>query len=313
MHQRTLRTATCLALSTAVISGLANFFNKQGVLAVGDPLAYTIVKNGVVGILLAGLIIAIRKYAEIRTLSLREWLYLMAIGIVGGSVPFGLFFTGLTMTSAINASLIHKTLFAWVALLAMPLLGERFSRFQWLGVACIFAANLAVGGFKGFSYNTGEVMILVATLLWALENVIAKVALRTISSSVVACARMTIGSITFGGYLLATRPESLATVIALTPTQWAWVAFTSLLLFGYVTTWYAALKRAPATYVATLLTPATLVTNVLSAMFVTHAFAPSDFTKAALYIGGAALVVVFARKAADRIAMREALETKPLR
>jgi hypothetical protein len=59
-----------------------------------------------------------------------------------------------------------------------------------------------------------------------------------------------------------------------------------------------ALKRAPAAYVATLLVPATLVTNVLSAVFVTHAFTGRDLMSTVLYVLGIALVVLFSGKAA---------------
>ena len=42
------------------------------------------------------------------------------------------------------------------------------------------------------------------------------------------------------------------------------------LLTGYVMTWYQALKAAPVTLVATVLTLATIITNILSGIFITH-------------------------------------------
>jgi len=42
------------------------------------------------------------------------------------------------------------------------------------------------------------------------------------------------------------------------------------LLTGYVMTWYRALKIAPVTLVASVLTLATIITNVLSSIFITH-------------------------------------------
>ena len=52
------------------------------------------------------------------------------IGVIGGSVPFILFFNGLAMASAPSAAFIHKTLFVWVVLLAVPFLGERLGWFR---------------------------------------------------------------------------------------------------------------------------------------------------------------------------------------
>jgi len=65
------------------------------------------------------------------------------IAIVGGSLPFLLFFTGLSLASAPSAAFIHKTLFIWVAFLAVPFLGER------LGWAQICALGVLLGTFMG--------------------------------------------------------------------------------------------------------------------------------------------------------------------
>lgn len=290
---KSLRYATVLALTTAFISGTANFVNKFAVTAVKDAIVFTTLKNAIVAVFLIGLILGFRKLREIKTLTGKQWLMLLVVGLVGGAIPFGLFFTGLKMTGAINASLIHKTLFIWVALLAVPLLKERMARWQWVGVGLIFAANLVVGGFQGFKYNIGELMILAATLLWAVENVVAKVAMRDVSSLVLASARMVLGTLFLAVYAVASRDISPA--YALSGSQWGWVLATGVLLSGYVLTWYTALKHAPATYVATLLVPATLVTNVLSSVFITHAFTGRDLVGAVLYVAGAILVVWFAR------------------
>ena len=167
---------------------------------------------------------------------------------------------------------------------------------QWVGVAAIFAANLFVGGFSGFSLNSGELMILLATLLWAAENIIAKIALRDISSILVASARMIFGSVILIAF--AIYRGGISEVSAITTSGWLWAILASVLLLGYVLTWYAALKRAPATYVATLLVPATLITNTLSAIFITHAITVKEVTSAGLYLAGLALVIYFAGKGA---------------
>jgi drug/metabolite transporter (DMT)-like permease len=296
MKNKTLVYATYLALITAVISGFSNFLNKIAVTVVKDPIVFTTLKNSLVAIFIIGAILVFKKLPEILSLNKKQIFKLFLIGIIGGSLPFALFFTGLTQTSAINASLIHKTLFIWVLLLAIPILKERISKMQWLGIGAIFAANLIVGGFAGFKYNAGELMILAATILWAIENVIAKIALKDISSLTVASARMAIGSFILLSFVFVKGGTSA--VLSLNQTQWLWTFIPAILLFGYVITWYTALKYAPATYVATLLVPATLVTNVLSAIFITRAFTLLQLVSATLFIFGAMLVIFFAKKSA---------------
>jgi drug/metabolite transporter (DMT)-like permease len=283
-----------LALTAAAISGVSNFVNKFAVTAVKDPVAFTTLKNAIVAVFLVGLMLAMKKKAEIASLDRKQWAALSAIGVIGGSIPFALFFTGLTQTSAVNASLIHKTLFIWVILLAAPLLKEKMSSLQWLGVAAIFGANLLVGGFTGFKFNGGELMILAATLFWAVESVIAKATLGRISSTTVAAARMVLGSLVL--LPIAAWRGGLPSLAGMQPSHWGWTLLTAALLAGYVLTWYAALKRAPASYVAALLVPATLVTNSLSAIFVTHSFTGPQLASAALWIAGSVLIIAFARR-----------------
>lgn len=297
MNKNLISTGALLALGTALISGASGFVNKFAVTAMKDPVLFATLKNSLVAIVFIGIILVLGKYNEIRTLSPKQWIKLFAIGAIGGALPFALFFTGLAQTTAVNGALIHKTLFLWVALLAIPLLKEKMVWQQWLGIAVVFIGNLFVGGFTGFKFNAGEIMILSATVLWAIENVIAKKALEDISSIVVGSARMIIGSVLLLVYIAIF--SSFSPILTLNSTEWGWTILTGVLLCGYVITWYSALKKAPATFVATLLVPATIVTNFLSAIFITHKIIGRDLISTAFYSVGIVLVVYFARKSAN--------------
>ncbi len=120
---------------------------------------------------------------------------------------------------------------------------------------------------------------------------------------------MTIGSLVL--FIVVLIQGQGAVFTNLEPMQWGWTALTALLLLGYVTTWYTALKHAPATYVATLLVPATLVTNVLSAIFITHTYTGKQAISTALFIAGILLMVFFAKKTADSTASKPQLHSKP--
>ena len=311
MKYNATRLATILALGTIIFSGTNNFLTKIAVTAVKDPILFTTLKNALVAVFIVGIIIIFKKWAEIKSLSKQQIIKLVAVGVIGGSVPFALYFTGLAQTSALNASLIHKTLFIWVLILAIPILKERLSNLQWLGVIAIFAANLLVGGFTGFKFNLGELMILGATVLWAVENVIAKIILRDLSSLTVVAARMVLGSLIL--FVLVLWQGHLSLLSGLNAMQWGWTVLTSVLLLGYVLTWYTALKYAPATYVATLLVPATLITNILSAIFITHTLSGQQVMSSLLYAAGMALMIIFAKKTAINIPATEPISFSPLR
>ncbi len=285
----TLRTGTVLALSTACISGVSLFVNKFAVSTVSDPVLFSGFKNAIVGVLLTGLIVLMGRHREVRSLTRRQLGQLSLIGLVGGAIPFALFFTGLAMMPAATGALIHKTLFVWVALLAMVFLRERFSLLQWLAVAALFGANLLLGGFTGFEGSLGELLVLTATLFWAAENILAKRALAELSSLTVAGARMMLGSTFLFIFLAATG--RIAGLGSLTLESFLWTLLTAAFLLGYVTTWYAALKRAPASYVAALLVPSTLITTLLSALFVTHTLTVPQVFAGYLFVIGTVILI----------------------
>ena len=105
-------------------------------------------------------------------------------------------------------------------------------------------------------------MILAATLLWSVEVVSARrlLAREGVSVRLAATSRMALGAVLIVGFLVVT-----GRVVARRPpgAQWRIVAATGLLLLGYVTTWYAALQRAPA-LVTTVLVGGAVVTAALA-------------------------------------------------
>lgn len=277
------------ALITAFISGVANYVNKFAVTAIQPPLIFTAVKNTGVGLLIIALLLVLGKWKQLKKVQKREWVYLILIGIIGGSVPFYLFFTGLSQIPAINAALIHKTLVIWVALLAIPLLKEKLSPLQIFAVTLLFGSNLIIGGFKGFHYSTGEMYVLFATMFWAVENILAKKILPKVDPDILTSARMGFGSIILLAASWVSAPTALQNSLSLNSTQWFWLILTMATLLGYVATWYRALKLAPATTVTAILVAGTLVTNLLTVIFETHTLNPVLAIQSGLVILGVAL------------------------
>jgi len=277
-----------LAFLTALISGFAVFINKFGVAFWQDAYAYTTAKNIATAVLLTGLIMLLRKIPELKGLSRGLWLKLIIIGIIGGFVPFLLFFKSLTMISATEAAFIHKTLFLWVALFSYPFLKERLSSVQFAALGILFLGIFMFDSPANWKFGTGTVLALLATLLWATENIIAKKILKEISPSVVGWARMFFGSLFLLLFLAITGKISV--LVPASAGQAGWAVLTGALLFGYVTTWYAALKYAPATVVSSILVIAAPITAVLNSIFVTHIFPGKILIQAIIIIAGILII-----------------------
>jgi len=259
----TKRIGIGLAAVTALVSGVSVFVNASAVRAFGDPVLFTTLKNGVAAIVLVAVAAAVvdRAPMRIRRLDPRSLAGLVLLGVIGGSIPFVLFFTGLANASAPAAALIHKTLFLWVALLAVVLLRERLGALQIGALAVLVVAQLMILPADGLALTSGEWMIAAATGMWAVEVVVAKRLLARVPSPIAGAARMGIGLVLLLGYVAVTG--GLAGVGALGVEQWAWVIVTGGLLSAYVASWYAALRRAPASAVTAILTLGAPITAAL--------------------------------------------------
>lgn len=259
----TVRWGVALAFVTAAISGVSIWLNGFAVKQLPDPAMYTTLKNGVAALVLVALAAATVRPASIRAIPRRSWGWLLVIGAIGGSIPFLLFFTGLAQASAPSAAFIHKTLFVWVALLAVPFLGERLGLAQLAALAVLLVGQALILTPAGVTWGTGETLIAAATLLWAVETILARHVLATVPSPVVAAARLGFGLVVLVGYLAVTG--GLAGIASLQPVQWGWVLLTGLFLGGYVGTWFAALQRAPASLVTAVLVVGAPVTAGIQA------------------------------------------------
>ena len=265
----TRATGIALAFVTAVVSGVSVYVNSRGVAHFDDATVYTTAKNALAGALLLALavpLIASRRPSDGRAgrpTTPRQWLGVLAVACVGGSVPFVLFFEGLARADATQAAFIHKTLVLWVALLAVPLLGERLGPAHVAAIGLVVAGQAWLAGDPGtVAFGAGETMILAATLLWAVEVVLAKRLLEVLAPRTLAAARMAIGTVVLVAWVaLSGRGGDL---LALSTEQWGWAALTGLLLSAYVATWYAALARAQAVDVTAVLVFGAVVTALLA-------------------------------------------------
>jgi drug/metabolite transporter (DMT)-like permease len=278
-----------LILGTALISGVSIFLNKFGVSGF-DPAVFTASKNIVVAVFLISTLLAFKEWRTLKTLSKKAWGQLALIGLIGGSVPFLLFFTGLQMTSAAQASFVHKTLFVWVALLAAYFLKEKINRNMVLGGVLLLAGNFFLLKLTGFSFGMGDFLIILATLLWAGEVTLSRHVLKTLDAlpgRVVAFGRMGFGSLFLILYLAATGKIML--YASFTGAQYLWILFTGALLYGYVFTFYEGLKRVPASVATAILLLGTVITTLLNLVW-NGTIAWQQVLGSVLIFGGALLV-----------------------
>jgi len=286
-----MRTGILLAALTAVISGVSIFLNSYAVRELPDAGLFTTLKNSAAALVLFAVAVPVlRMRARPVRLDRQAGIRLTAIAIIGGSVPFLLFFTGLSMASAPSAAFIQKTLFIWVALLAVPFLGERLGWLQIGALGVLLASQVLIAPPTGVSWGVGETMILAATLLWSVEVVLAKRLMARVDPLVVGVGRLGIGLVVLFGYLAITG--KLALIPGLDGAQWTWILVTGVMLAAYVGTWFSALSLAPATVVTSVLVLAAPITALLAVFVNGTVPGPAPLAGYGLITLGAVLLVV---------------------
>ena len=253
-----------LVFSTAIISGFAIFINQFGV-SVINPYIFTGLKNVTVAVLVCCLLVMMKDWRLLKGLSKKYWGLLLVIGLVGGSIPFLLFFKGLSSTAGVQGAFIHKTMFIYVAVLAALFLKEKISKKLLFGGLLLLLGNAFLFKFIPYSLGRGDLLILLATLFWAAENVVSKYTLRELPSRIVIWGRMFFGSIFILVFLAVTG--QLSPIADLNASQIGWVLITGIILLGYVITWYSGLKYVPVSVAALILLLGAPITTLLSFVY----------------------------------------------
>jgi drug/metabolite transporter (DMT)-like permease len=257
---------TGLALATAVVSGFAIPVNKIFVVDL-DPAVFTAVRALIIGLIFLGISYWQKDFSrsEFRRLN---WKYLLAIGVIGGGLAFLLYFTGLRFTTVGRGAFLHKTLPLYVTLFAYVFLKERVTRKQSLAllamlVGLFMITVISISPAAMWADPTfGDLLIIGATILWAVENTIAKKAMiHEHSNFVVSFSRMFFGAVVlFGAVLLMGRLDAL---LAITPAQFGNIMISTGLLFAYVLFWYGSLRYINVSKAATLLLIAPVISLLL--------------------------------------------------
>jgi len=252
------------ALFAALVSGFSIFINKFGVKET-DPYVFTGAKNIIVALFLLSAIFLLKDYKELLALNKKQWAKLFAIGVIGGSIPFLLFFKGLTMTSAAMGGFIQKMMFIFVAAGAFVFLKEKIDKRFAAAAVLLLVGNFLLLNIKAVSFNMGDALIAIAMLFWAAENVLSKHVLSEVSSRTVAFSRMFFGSLIIIAFWAATG--RIGTALSLTSVQLSWIALTAVFLLLYVTSWYYALQKLKASVATSILLIASPITTALNYAF----------------------------------------------
>lgn len=291
MNKETL--GTLLALMTAVVSGFAIPINKVFVVGL-DPAVFTAVRALFIGIVFFILASYQTKfdYSKFKKV---PWSYLLAIGIIGGGIAFLLFFTGLKFTTSGRGALLHKTLPIYISIFAFFFLREKITKKQSFALVSMLFGALLIYLSKippselWSNPGLGDALIIGATVLWAVENTIAKKAMiKGESNFVVSFARMLFGAvILFATIILLGK---LPLLFELTTLQIRNLAISTGILFAYVFFWYYSIKFINVSKAAAILLLAPVISLAAGVVFLGEPAPMLQLIGSALILAGAYVV-----------------------
>lgn len=244
---------TLLIILTAFISGFSVVVNRFFVTEDKiDPLLFTALRALFIGIIFFFISFYISKSKK-TSFNKVSWKYLISIGIIGGSFAFWMFFTGLKLTTAGRAAFLHKTLPIYATILAIIFLKEKITKKQLIAMTIMLAGLLIMESSKlSPEIRIGDMLVLGATVLWALENTISKKAMLNKESNwVVTFSRMFFGSIILFAIIFISGKTNL--LLTLTSQQIIYIVLSGTFLFLYVFTWYWGLKYINLSKASTIL------------------------------------------------------------
>jgi len=251
-------------LLTAVISGFSIFVNKFSITQI-NPYIFTFSKNLAVLLFTIGSILLFKEFNILIKLKKSQWFKLTLIGLFGGSIPFLLFFKGLSMTSAVNAALIHKTMFIFIAILAIFFLKEKLSKGWLIGAILLLTGNFLLLKITNLTFNTGDFLILTAVLFWSIENIISKHVLKELTTRTVIFGRFFFGSLFMLIYFALSG--NLTQFASLNTPSFLWIALTATFLLLYNLTWYSGLRYLNVSKAACILLLGAPITTLLNFIY----------------------------------------------
>ena len=147
-----------------------------------------------------------KKNKETKSLSKYDYVLLLIIGLLGGCIAPFLFFEGLHRTTASDASVLEGGELLFTAMIAIVFFKERLTKISYLGMVVTIAGITLVSlsnadiqnNLYSFKLNIGNILIILSTLCWGLDNNISKI----ISNRITNTSKIVVVKSLIGGFLL---------------------------------------------------------------------------------------------------------------
>ena len=160
------RLGLVLAFGTLVWSGTYNALAK-GLMPFLSPITLLLLSEALTAIFIIvtfGLVPLLKKMVKLDNASIRM---AIIVGLINSAIAPLLWFTGLSYTTAVNATMLSSAEMVWVLILSHYLLSERLNRMQMTGMMIVIMGVIIVNVSalnEGTGVNTGDILILLGCI-----------------------------------------------------------------------------------------------------------------------------------------------------
>jgi drug/metabolite transporter (DMT)-like permease len=227
---------------------------------------------------------------DVRALARADWLLLLALGVVYYTVTQGAQFVALALAPAVTTSLILSFTAVFVALLGIPLLGERPLPWQWLGMLA------ALGGALLYFYPAllpaGTLWGIVAAAVGMLANSLAAIMGRSVNRRrKLRPLTVTVVSMGVGSALLLAGGLALQGLPPLNWRNWLLIAWLAVVHTAVAfTLWNHTLRTLSAMESTVINNSLAVQIPILAVLFLGERLAGLDVVGLALVIAGTFIV-----------------------
>ena len=243
------QTVGWMALGTSVLTGSTySGFAKQ-VSGALSPVALLFVSEGLMLLFLLASFGALPIFRKLLRLERRQWqAYFLLAAINGIAAPL-IWFTGLQYTTGVNASLFASSDILFTVLLASVVLREPIRSAHVSAMLCMTLGIFAIvlqGFTAGITFQSGDLLILVATFLYSVGSILYRKYLHHSDPMVYIFLRSFVGMAFFfviSPFLSIPLIQEAAAFPAVLVTSLLGFAFISR--FVYLFSFYQAIDRLP--------------------------------------------------------------------
>lgn len=150
--------------------------------------------------LLASVVSTPFSRTSFKNLSKQDLKLIISIAITGAVLGPALFFWGLKDSTASDAGILINGEIIFSVIIALSLFGERLNRFGIIAIVLIFTGlfivttNLEISN-QSFDWDTGNPIILLATIFWAIDNNLSKILSKRIPLAKIVQLKSALGAI----------------------------------------------------------------------------------------------------------------------